>query len=59
MGGPTGLDYAAVLAYLTEAGLQGAERADVFACIREAERALLRAMADRCERDRDRAARGG
>ncbi|MBK9363003.1 MAG: DUF1799 domain-containing protein [Rubrivivax sp.] len=59
MAGATGLDYTAVRAYFDEVGLQGDERRDVFACIREAERAVLQAMAARRERDRDRAARGG
>ena len=57
MAGATGLDYAAVLAYLTELGLQGDERRDTFAAIREAERAVLHAMAERRERDADRARR--
>lgn len=46
MSGMTGLDYAAVLAHLTEIGLTGEERTHVYDGLRVMERATLSAMAD-------------
>ena len=46
MGGPTGLDYAGVRAYLDECALAGQERQDAFAGICAAEHATLAAWAD-------------
>lgn len=48
MGGPTGLDYAAVRAWLDEAtDLQGDERREVWSCIQAAERGSLEGWAVR------------
>ena len=58
MGGATGLDYAAALAYLRDvAGLRGDERRAVFDYIRAAEREVLEVWAEQRERDADRARR--
>ena len=46
MGGPTGLDYAGVRAYLDEMGHTGPDRVDIFAGIRAAESATLEVWAD-------------
>lgn len=56
MAGATGLDYAAVVAYLREQGLRGDERRQVFDGIRAAETATLDVWARQRERDRQRAA---
>jgi len=53
MGGPTGLDYAGVRAYLTEAGLMGKQRKNTFAGIQAAEAATLRAWGEKAEADRN------
>lgn len=53
MGGPTGLDYAGVRAYLDECALAGDERTDAWAGIRAAEHATLAAWA---QQRRDKAA---
>ena len=51
-GGPTGLDYTAVRAWLDEQGHPaGPERADTFAGICAAERATLEAWAEKRQRD--------
>lgn len=50
MGGATGLDYAAVAAYLTECDLTGPERKDTFECIRAAESATLSAWAEKAKK---------
>lgn len=47
MGGATGLDYAAVRAYLDEHTLAGQERQDIFTGICAAERATLQAWAEK------------
>jgi len=49
MGGPTGLDYAGVRAYLTEAGLMGKQRKNTFAGIQAAEAATLRAWGEKAK----------
>lgn len=57
--GATGLDYAAVLAYLRDvAALRGDERAQVFHCLRAAEREVLALWAEQRQRAADRARRG-
>jgi hypothetical protein len=54
MGGATGLDYAAVRAYLDESGITGDERSVVFGGLRAAERAVLDVWADqRKQQQRD------
>lgn len=52
MGGPIGLDYAGVEAYLRAEGIRGVERRERFAELRIMERAALRAWAEKRERDR-------
>jgi Phage related hypothetical protein (DUF1799) len=47
MGGPTGLDYAGVRAYLELAGLRKRERSEVFADLVLMERVTLEVWADR------------
>lgn len=52
MGGATGLDYAAVLAYLKDGkGLPGKERREVFGLIQLCERETLQVWAEKRERD--------
>lgn len=59
VGGATGLDYAAVLAYLRDvAGLRGDERRQVFECLRAAEAETLDEWAARRERDAQRQRQG-
>lgn len=50
VGGATGLDYAAVAAYLTECALHGEPRRQIFDGIRAAESAFLDALSQRRER---------
>ena len=47
MAGVTGLDYAAVVAYLNEDGITGPSRRQVFDGIRVLERETLNALAER------------
>lgn len=55
--GATGLDYAAVRALLDELGyVPGDERRHLFDCIRAAESEVLSAMAQRRQREAERAA---
>ncbi len=49
MGGPTGLDYAGVRAYLADQPMASAERTHAWACIAACERATLRAWAEKAE----------
>ena len=52
MGGATGLDYTAVLAYLKDGkGLPGKERREVFGLIQLCERETLRVWAEKRERE--------
>ena len=52
MGGATGLDYTAVLAYLKEAqGLRGKEQREVFGLLQLCERETLKVWAEKRERD--------
>ena len=52
MGGATGLDYTAVLAYLKDGkGLPGKERREVFGLLQLCERETLRVWAEKRERD--------
>ena len=44
--GATGLDYAAVAAYMTEFGLDGEARRECFECIRACERATLQVWSE-------------
>lgn len=52
MGGATGLDYTAVLAYLKDGkGLRGKKRREVFGLLQLCERETLRVWAEKRERD--------
>ena len=51
MGGPTGLDYAGVRAYLDELGHLGDERRALFSGLRAAEHATLEAWAEKRQRE--------
>lgn len=46
MGGPTGLDYAGVRAYLKEEIRKPAKRKQVFSCLRAAERGYLEGLCE-------------
>ena len=49
MGGATGLDYTAVLAYLREFGMKSKERKQTFEGIQAAEVATLRAWSEKAK----------
>ncbi len=52
MGGATGLDYTAVLAYLKDGkGLRGKQRREVFGLLQLCERETLQVWAEKRERD--------